>query len=71
MHEALRIHDGVIRAVFARHRGFVFSVAGDAFGAAFQRARDAVAAAVDIQLGLAQATSGDVVIVVRVGRARS
>lgn len=67
MHEALRIHDGVIRAVFARHHGFVFSVAGDAFGAAFQRARDAVAAAVDIQLGLAQAISGDVVIAVRVG----
>lgn len=67
MHEALRIHDEVIRTVFARHSGFVFSVAGDAFGAAFQRAQEAVAAAVDIQLGLTQATSGDVAITVRIG----
>ncbi len=67
MHEALRIHDEVIRTVFARHGGFVFSVAGDAFGAAFQRPVDAVAAAVDIQLGLSLATSGVVSIAVRAG----
>ncbi len=67
MHEALRIHDEVIRTVFARHGGFVFSVAGDAFGAAFQRPASAVAAAVDIQLGLDQATSGAVSIAVRAG----
>lgn len=67
MHEALRIHDEVIRTVFARHAGFVFSVAGDAFGAAFQNSGRAVAAAADIQLGLAQATSGAVSIAVRAG----
>ncbi len=67
MHEALRIHDEVIRTVFARHGGFVFSVAGDAFGAAFDVPLRAVAAAVDIQLGLSQATSGSVSIAVRAG----
>lgn len=67
MHEALRIHDEVIRSVFARHGGFVFSVAGDAFGAAFQQATSAVAAVVDIHLGLTLATSGEVSISVRAG----
>ncbi len=67
MHEALRIHDEVIRTVFARHGGFVFSVAGDAFGAAFESPSRAVAAAVDIQLGLSQASSGAVTIAVRAG----
>ncbi len=67
MHEALRIHDDVIRTVFARHGGYVFSVAGDAFGAAFDNPSRAVAAAVDIQLGLSQATSGAVAIAVRAG----
>ncbi len=67
MHEALRIHDDVIRTVFARHGGFVFSVAGDAFGAAFDGPLPAVAAAVDIQLGLDQAASGAVAIAVRAG----
>lgn len=67
MNEALRIHDEVIRAVFARHGGFVFSVAGDAFGAAFDDPVRAVSAAVDIQFGLALATSGSVAIAVRAG----
>lgn len=67
MHEALRIHDEVIRSVFARHGGFVFSVAGDAFGAAFDKPGLALAAAVDIQLGLSQATSGSVSVAVRAG----
>lgn len=67
MHEALRIHDEVIREVFAKHSGFVFSIAGDAFGAAFQEPSDAVSAVFDIQLGLALATSGSVAIAVRAG----
>jgi len=49
MADALRRHDEIVRAAIGAHGGYVFSTGGDGVGAAFQRAADAVAAAVDGQ----------------------
>ena len=46
-------HHRVLRGVWARHRGVEVDTAGDAFFVAFTRASDAVAAAADAQLSLA------------------
>ncbi len=54
MAEALARHDELTRAVIDDHDGFVFATAGDSFSAAFARATDAVAAAVDLQRVLAR-----------------
>lgn len=53
MSEALRLHDDVMRSVLGKHGGYVFSTAGDSFGAAFQLPDAAVQAAIEItdQLG--------------------
>ncbi len=55
MAQALRRHDELLRRVIDRHGGYVFKTVGDAFCAAFWRATDAVAAALDAQREL----SGD------------
>ena len=49
MADALRRHDEIVRAAFDAHGSYIFSTAGDRVGAAFQRAADAVEAAVDGQ----------------------
>lgn len=68
MEAALARHDEVMNAVFARHGGHVFSIAGDSFGAAFATASAAVDAAVEIQTGLAaEAWPDPVVIRPRIG----
>jgi predicted ATPase len=54
MGEALVRHDDIVRGTLERWGGYVFATGGDGFASAFQRARDAVAAAVDVQRGLAQ-----------------
>jgi predicted ATPase/class 3 adenylate cyclase len=51
---AVARHDAVVREVIQRHAGYIFMTAGDAFCAAFQAARDALAAACDAQLLLAK-----------------
>ena len=51
--DVLAQHQSVIRAAFVRHRGQEFGTEGDALFFAFRRARDAIAAAVSGQLGLA------------------
>ncbi len=53
MSRALRRHDELIRAAIESHDGQVFKTVGDAFCAAFRRATDGVAAAVDAQQTLA------------------
>jgi len=53
MRAAVARHDGLLRAAFEAHGGYVFATGGDAFSVAFQRAGDAVAAAVDAQAALA------------------
>lgn len=49
MEVALEVHDAVLREVIGRHRGYVFSTAGDSFAAAFATAQSAVSAAGAIQ----------------------
>jgi class 3 adenylate cyclase len=49
MSEALERHDVVLRAAIAAADGYVFSTAGDAFAAAFDRAGAAVEAAIEAQ----------------------
>ncbi len=52
MASSLRVHDEIVRSAIDRHGGYVFTTAGDAFCAAFQRASDAVAAATAAQAAL-------------------
>ncbi|MGA8534468.1 MAG: tetratricopeptide repeat protein [Candidatus Tumulicola sp.] len=49
---ALRRHDDLVRTAIEAHGGHVFKTVGDAFCAAFWRAPDAVAAALDAQRAL-------------------
>ncbi len=53
MRGALAEHDAIVRGAIDAHGGYVFSTGGDGFGAAFQRAADAAAAAERAQAGLA------------------
>ncbi len=45
----LAAHDKLVHTVVDGHDGYVFATAGDGFGVAFQRASEAVAAAVKLQ----------------------
>ncbi|MCU1346658.1 MAG: cyclase, partial [Acidimicrobiia bacterium] len=49
MPAALQVHDAIIRTAIDRNGGYVFATGGDAFGAAFSTAADAVMAAVEAQ----------------------
>src|SRR5690242_12424086 len=60
MRVALARHDALIRAAIAEHDGHVVKTMGDAFHAAFDRAQDAVAAAVDAQRRLHAEPWGEV-----------
>jgi predicted ATPase/class 3 adenylate cyclase len=55
MEAALSLHDDVVRRAIEGRDGYVFSLAGDAFAAAFSSAEDAVGAARDAQADLASA----------------
>src|SRR6187200_247769 len=55
MDAALRLHDAVVRAAVEGCHGYVFATGGDSFAVAFTAAGDAIAAAVDVQRGLAAA----------------
>jgi predicted ATPase/class 3 adenylate cyclase len=52
MSEALERHDRILRNAVDASGGVIFSTGGDGLAAAFQRAPDAVKAAVDAQVGL-------------------
>lgn len=52
MRDALRRHDEILRTAIERRNGSVFKTIGDAFCAAFWKAGDALAAAVDAQRSL-------------------
>ncbi len=49
MRAALERHDSIVRSAIDGHDGYVFSTGGDGFAAAFARAGEAVAAAVEAQ----------------------
>jgi predicted ATPase/class 3 adenylate cyclase len=53
MASSLAAHDAILLSAIDRHLGYVFSTAGDSYGAAFPTPAAAVAAAVDAQLALA------------------
>jgi predicted ATPase len=61
--DALADHRRQLRAIFARHSGVEVDTQGDAFFAAFAKASDALAAAVDVQTALA----ADGAIRIRIG----
>ncbi|MGH9194864.1 MAG: adenylate/guanylate cyclase domain-containing protein, partial [Acidimicrobiia bacterium] len=52
MSAALADHDRILLAAIERYGGRVFSTAGDSFAAVFAAGPDAIAAAVESQLGL-------------------
>jgi len=60
-------HDELSRTVVGRHRGTVVKMTGDGMHAAFDEAADAMAAAVDLQLALAETADGHAQISVRCG----
>src|SRR4051812_16380200 len=59
MRAALARHDALTRAAIAEHGGRVVKTMGDAFHAAFARAEDALAAAVDTQRSLLAESWGE------------
>jgi class 3 adenylate cyclase len=60
MRVALARHDALIRAAIVEHHGHVVKTMGDAFHAAFSRAADAVAAALDAQQRLQAEPWGEI-----------
>ena len=67
MAASLAAHDRILRAAIEGRGGYVFSTAGDSFGAAFATAGDAVAAALEAQLGLLAESWAGPAIRVRMG----
>jgi predicted ATPase/class 3 adenylate cyclase len=68
MRQALERHDHILHDTIALHGGFVFSHGGDGVAVAFQRAGDAVAAAVEAQRALlAESWPSGVELWVRMG----
>lgn len=53
MAAAVRRHDELLRRIFEEHAGYVFKTVGDSFCVAFEVPRNAVLAAVAVQLALA------------------
>ena len=49
MRDAVAAHDEMLRGIFERHAGYVFTTAGDSFAVAFARAGDAARAARAVQ----------------------
>jgi len=59
MRAALASHDELLKSVVETHGGVMFASMGDGIGAAFRRAGDAVAAAVEVQRLLTRHSSYD------------
>jgi len=71
MRRALSCHDRLVRAAVERHAGILVKTTGDGVYAAFDRASHAIAAAVDMQLALADpAATGGVAVRIRCGMHR-
>ena len=67
LHAALERHNEILRKVVESNNGFVFEIVGDAFCTAFENGEDAVKAAVEIQINLANEKWDEAVIKVRIG----
>ncbi len=59
MADALRVHDGIVRATIERHDGYIFGTGGDGFCAAFSTATDAMDAALETQAELRDESAVD------------
>ena len=66
-HNAQMRHNEILQNAVEYNNGFVFKTVGDAFCCAFQKAEDAVKAAVDIQINLSSEIWEKPVIRVRIG----
>ncbi|MBK8551580.1 MAG: tetratricopeptide repeat protein [Ignavibacteria bacterium] len=64
---ALEKHHAILTETIESNNGFVFEIVGDAFCCAFEKAEDAVKAAVDAQLNLANEKWDNAVIRIRIG----
>jgi len=67
LQSALDKHHAIMHNAIESNNGYVFEIVGDAFCCAFEKAEDAVKAAVDAQLGLANEKWEDAVIKIRIG----
>jgi len=67
MEASLAAHDRILTAAVEDHAGYVFSIAGDSYGAAFPTAAIAVDAALQAQVGLARESWTGPPIRVRMG----
>ena len=67
LQSALEKHNNIMRNAIESNNGYVFEIVGDAFCCAFEKAEDAVMAAVDAQLGLSNENWGEAVIKIRIG----
>ncbi|MBK8552246.1 MAG: tetratricopeptide repeat protein [Ignavibacteria bacterium] len=64
---ALDRHHSIVQEAIESNNGFVFEIIGDAFCSAFEKAEDAVRAAVDAQINLSKEKWIEAVIKVRMG----
>ncbi len=67
LQNALDRHHSILQQAIESNSGFVFEIVGDAFCCAFQKAEDAVKAAVEAQLSLAEEKWEGAVIKIRIG----
>jgi len=64
---ALEKHHSILEEAIESNNGFIFEIVGDAFCCAFENASDAVKAAIDAQICLANEKWEDAVIKIRIG----
>ena len=64
---ALERHHNIMHKVIESNNGFVFEIIGDAFCCAFEKSEDAIKAAVQAQINLANEKWDDVKIKIRIG----
>ncbi len=67
LQSSLERHHSIMLQTIESNKGFVFEIIGDAFCCAFEKAEDAVKAAVEAQLNLAKEKWKEAVIKVRMG----
>ena len=65
--DALKKHNEILRNAVESNNGFVFKTVGDAYCCAFEKAEDALNAAVEAQINLANEKWGEAVIKIRIG----
>lgn len=67
IHSALDRHNSILKDAVESNNGFVFETVGDAFCCAFEKANDAVKAAIEAQINLNSERWEDAVIKIKIG----